>query len=125
MKNWTILVAATASVALIAGCGSSDQTASTTTGSTAAGGHLTVFAAASLKSTFTEIGDASATWNTVIAGLPTVTEVSRSAFFLGAAIALSSLVAACGDDAPRASARGLAGGGASVAFMGGTSTGWA
>ncbi len=57
MKNWTLLVAATASVALLAGCGSSDHTASTTTGSTAAGGHLTVFAAASLKSTFTEIGE--------------------------------------------------------------------
>jgi hypothetical protein len=33
------------------------------------------------------IGDGNTTWNTVLAGLPTVTEVSRSAFFLGAPIA--------------------------------------
>lgn len=40
----------------------------------------------------------------------TRTKYASAAKILGAAIALSSLVAACGDDAPRASARGLAGG---------------
>lgn len=57
MKNWTKLAVAAASVALIAGCGNGDKTASTTTSAPATGGHLMVFAAASLKSTFTEIGE--------------------------------------------------------------------
>ncbi len=47
-------------MALIAGCGTGDESASTTSASPASpapGGRLTVFAAASLKSTFTEIGE--------------------------------------------------------------------
>lgn len=56
MKRRTTVAAVIASIALIAGCGTGGQGGSATESSGSAG-HLIVFAAASLKSTFTEIGE--------------------------------------------------------------------
>src|SRR6185369_6205223 len=60
MTGWrSVALAGALSVSLIAGCGSGSNSPSSAPSPTTAeqGGHLVVFAAASLKSTFTAIGE--------------------------------------------------------------------
>ena len=58
MKHFSRVAAVTALlISLISGCSSSSQTSSPSATSTAGGGKLIVFAAASLKKTFTDIGE--------------------------------------------------------------------
>ena len=57
MKLVKCVAAAVAAAGLLAGCGTSSETPSSTSATAEGGGQLMVFAAASLKQTFTDIGE--------------------------------------------------------------------